>query len=97
MTTDVDDILEAVHALPPDKQREVFESLARSLGNADPSLAEASAAFRSGRSIEELVQEQGVKPITNLDDLVMADWPEDETADDIINFIRSQREADRTM
>jgi hypothetical protein len=95
VTTDVDEILKAVRSLPREKQLEVLQNLARSLSGSWSPLAEASAEFWSGRSIEDLAAEQGARPVSNLDDLVMAAWPEDEMADDIISYIRSQREADR--
>lgn len=95
MTTDVEEILEAVRSLPPAKQFEVLQSLARSLGEPLSPLASASADFWSGRSLEELASEQGVHVARDLDELAMPDWPADETADDLIAYVRSQREADR--
>ena len=95
MTIDVEEILEAVRSLPPTKQLEVLQSLARSLGESLSPLAEASADFWAGRSIEELAAEQGVRVARDLGELAMPDWPADETADDLIAYIRSQREADR--
>ncbi len=95
MTTDVEEILEAVRSLPPAKQLEVLQSLARSLGESWSPLAQASADFWSGRSVEELAAEQGIPVASSLDKLTMPDWPADETADDLIAYIRSQREADR--
>lgn len=50
-----------------------------------PSLDERSGP---GRSIEELAQEQGVNPITSLDEIA-GEWPE---GDDIDEFLRSVRE-----
>lgn len=59
-------------------------------------LAAESANFWASRSIDELAAEQHVQPVTTLADLAMPDWPEDETADDVIAYVRSQREPDRT-
>ena len=44
----------------------------------------------SNKSIEELAQEQGVKAVTNLDDL-KSDWPEDESIDEFLALIREVR------
>lgn len=95
MTTDVEEILEAVRSLPPARQLEVLQSLARSLGESWSPLVGDSADFWSGRSIEELEAEQGISVANSLDKLAMPDWPADESADDLIAYIRSQREADR--
>jgi len=50
---------------------------------------------RKSKTVEELAAEQGVKPITSVDDLRADFWPEDESADDIDDFITQQRAADR--
>ena len=43
-------------------------------------------------SIEELVAQQGVKPIENIDDLKGDFWPEDESVDDFIAAVRQWRD-----
>ncbi len=95
MTTDVEEILEAVRSLPAVKQLEVLQSLTRSLSESWSPLVGASAEFWSRRSIEELAAEQGVPVAGALSALAMSGWPADETADDLIAYIRSQRDADR--
>lgn len=46
--------------------------------------------FWNGKSVEELVREQGVKPIQHIDDLA-GDWPEEDSVDEFLAFIREAR------
>lgn len=43
------------------------------------------------KSIKELAEEQGVKPIRDIADLVADFWPEDESVDEFIATIRAWR------
>jgi hypothetical protein len=95
MTTDVDEILETLRSLPSAKQLEVLQSLARSLSESLSPMVGASADFWSQRSIKELEAEQGVPVAGTLSGLAMPGWPANETADDFIAYVRSQRDADR--
>ena len=95
MTTDVEEILNAARSLPPQEQLVLLQGLAQSLAQALSPLAAGSAAFWRHASIEELARERHAAPETDLRALVMPDWPAEETADDIIEFVREQRRADR--
>jgi hypothetical protein len=95
MTTDVEDILKAARSLPPHEQLEVMQGLAQSLRMVLSPLASASAAFKANRSLAELIAEQKVPVVSDIQALAMPDWPEDETADDVIAYVRGQRAADR--
>lgn len=48
------------------------------------------ADFWHGKSVSELAEEQGVRPIKNLDDLASG-WPENEFVDDFLALIRRSR------
>ena len=58
-------------------------------------LVDASIAFWSPRSLDEIAQAQKPLTVTDVHDLVVDFWPDDETADDINQFIASQRQIDR--
>jgi len=92
MTTE--EILDALRALPAAEQREILRVLAHSLGESGSSLVDASSAFWTHRSIDELADEQGIRVAGDLGALAMPDWPEDEAADDLVAYVRSQRTAD---
>ncbi|MGH2515093.1 MAG: hypothetical protein ACRDHP_05500 [Ktedonobacterales bacterium] len=94
MTTNAQDILKAARALPPHEQIEVLQGLARSLAQTLSPLAQGTTEFWTHRSIEDLAREQHTPVITDLHDLVMADWPNNESVDDLIGYIRDQRHAD---
>ena len=87
MSTDAQDILRSARSLPLHEQLEVLQGLAQSLAQALAPLADASAAFWSQRSIEDLLSERRTPVITDMQSLVMpveSSEPSDETADDLI-------------
>ncbi len=95
MTSDVEDILAAARSLPPREQLEVLRGLAESLAATYPPLEVAAAAFWALRSLDELAEERHIPVITDIRALALSDWPEDESADEVIAFVREQRHADR--
>ena len=46
--------------------------------------AALEATFWQGRTVTELAEAQGVKPLETLDELTSDFWPEDESIDDFI-------------
>ncbi|HEV2948865.1 MAG TPA: hypothetical protein VGX70_15945 [Gemmataceae bacterium] len=51
--------------------------------------------FWRTKTIEQLAKEQGVKPIENPDDLLGDFWPEDESIDDFLLWLRRLRRDDK--
>jgi hypothetical protein len=96
MTADVHEILNAARSLPPQEQLELLQGIAQSLAQTWSPLAAGSAAFWRHATIEELARGHPAALVTDLRSLAMPTWPDDETADDIIEFVREQRHADRT-
>jgi hypothetical protein len=50
-----------------------------------------SADFWRSKSVEELAREQGVKPVENPEELKGDFWPEDESIDDFLAWLRARR------
>jgi len=50
----------------------------------------ADADFWKNKSIEDLIREQGVKPIQNFQELAI-DWPEEDSIEEFLAFIREVR------
>jgi hypothetical protein len=46
--------------------------------------------FRESASLDQLIAEQGVTPIQDIDELAGDFWPEDESSDDFINWLREE-------
>ncbi|MEO7003479.1 MAG: hypothetical protein ABI068_16780 [Ktedonobacterales bacterium] len=53
---------------------------------------DAVATFRASRSLDELAHEQHISPVTGVHALVLPAW-QDESIDDVLLFIKGQREA----
>ena len=94
MTTSAQDVLKAVRTLSPQEQIEVLQGLAESLTESVSPLTNAAIDFWSHRSIEDLANEQHILEVKDLQELVMEDWPDTDTVDDLIGFVREQRRAD---
>lgn len=89
MTAQLHDVLDAAKALSPLDQIELMQKLEETLATG------GSFAFWTIRSLDELARAQHVMPVNDIDDLKADFWPEDESADDVIGFIREQRQHDR--
>jgi hypothetical protein len=50
----------------------------------------ADAGFWNAKSVEELAREQDVKPVRGVDEL-RGDWPEEDSIDDFLGFVREVR------
>ena len=53
------------------------------------------ANFWHSRPVEELAQVQNKQPVTDIAELHVDFWPEEETADKVIEYIYEQRREDR--
>lgn len=95
VVANVQELLEAARSLPPDKQLELLQGLAQSLSLTSSPLASASVEFGARRTLDELAQQQGVTAAYDTDALAMPDWSEDESAADLITFLREQRHTGR--
>ncbi len=88
--------IEAAQRLSQREKYELIEMVARSLSQTD-TLEANSAAFLHGRPLDELIARQQPPIVTDLDALAADFWPEDESADDINNYIEAQRRIDREL
>ena len=95
MPSDIEDVLTAAHALPKDKQIEILHRLLDSLTSGPDGLDAASLRFWAPRSLEELATERDTPIVADIRTLALLDWPADESADDVIGYLREQRHADR--
>ncbi len=48
-------------------------------------------SFLQSNTLDESIEEQHVKPVTNLDDVKTSFWPEEEPIDDFLVFMNRQR------
>jgi hypothetical protein len=88
--------IEAAQRLSPREKYELIEAVARSLSQTD-TLEANSAAFLRGHTLDELIAAQQPPIVTDLDALGADFWPEDESADDINDYIEAQRRIDHEL
>jgi hypothetical protein len=82
--TTIAEVREAARRLPPIEQFQLIQELLRGL---EHGYQQAGDAIPAGV--------RRAAPVTDLAELAVDFWPEDETADDINDFIARQRAADR--
>ena len=96
MTAEVHNLLAAARRLTPQEQLELLQGLAQALSQQTvQSLAPANAAFWSHRSLADMASEGAIPVVTDIHQLAMPAWPPDETADDLVDYLKRQRQADR--
>lgn len=57
---------------------------------------ESGTNFWENKSLDEILQASPVPPVSDISDLAPDFWPEDESADDIIDYVYQQRKEDMT-
>jgi hypothetical protein len=50
----------------------------------------ANSAFWQNKTVEQLAQEQGVRPISDIEELA-GDWPPEDSMDEFLQFLREIR------
>ena len=89
-------VLRPVEPIEGVAEHSVVELMLRSIGGPSASTAAPSTEdFWSCRSLEELARAQGVGPVDSLTDLAANFWPEDESVDDLLEFVSEERRRDR--
>jgi hypothetical protein len=78
--------IEARLAEPPPEPRQLTPAEIR-----DSILAYKDLPRRYPEDVDELARAQGVKPVTRLEDLMGNFWPEDESIDEFIEWLRESR------
>src|SRR5262245_62022793 len=94
MSTALQEVIEAAHDLSPRDKLELLQAIVRDLQQID-AFTEASAAFWSPRSLDEIARTQPPPVVTDIRSLAVDFWPDDESVDDFNEFIAVRRRADR--
>jgi hypothetical protein len=94
MTAQLQHVITEARALSAREKLELLQAISQDLQQTYQ-LTEASAQFWNPLPLAELTVLQGIPVITHIDDLAADFWPEDETADDINDYVAARRRADR--
>lgn len=94
MTLQLQQVIDTVRTLSLRDKLELLEFISHDLQKSY-NLAKESPAFWSPRSIDEIARAQNAPVVTDIHTLAVDFWPEDESADDINEFVSEQRRADR--
>ena len=94
MNTKLQTLIEAAQELSPLEQLNLISVISQSLYH-NYRQTQPAADFWEPPTLEQLVQAQQTRPITDIASLGGSFWPEDESADDFIEYIYQQRHEDR--
>ena len=94
MSPKLQSIIDAAQELSPLEQLQLIEAVSEFL-QLKYQITRPTGDFWSPQSVEELVRAQNRQPVTNIADLAADFWPEQESADDIIEYLYQQRQEDR--
>ncbi len=95
MTVQLQQVIAAARALSPRDKLELLEVISHDL-HQSYSFTDESATFWMPQSIDVIAHAQAAPVMTDVRTLAVDFWPEDESADDVNQFIADQRRADRT-
>lgn len=93
MTATIESVIAAAQQLTPREQLEVIQSLSHMLLQQYTEKVSVPAESQSKPSIPSYIRR--TRPVMSLAQLAANFWPEDETADDINDYIAQQRVDDR--
>jgi glycerol-3-phosphate O-acyltransferase len=74
----------------PEEYRALFERLER-----EAQAAEEESRKQAHARAWELARQQGVEPIRSIEDLQGDFWPEEESVDDFLDWVRTMRQQDK--
>lgn len=93
MAVDLQYLINEAQMLSPQEQVELINAVSQFLQRNQQSAF--TTDFWQPTTLDQLVEAQNVEPVNNVEQLVFDEWPADETADDINDYIYEQRQADR--
>jgi len=95
MTQELQTLIEKARKMSPSEQFELIAALSESLSHIPYPKSSPVADFEKSLTIEDIIQSQKTKPVTDIANLAADFWPDEESADDIITYIYQQRREDR--
>ena len=93
MSRKLQSIIDAAQELSPLEQLQLIEAVSEFL-QLKYRPTEPTIDFWNPQPIEDLARAQNKRPVTNIAELAADFWPEEETADDVIEYVYQQRQAD---
>jgi hypothetical protein len=99
MATSLQDLIDAAEKLSPLEKLDLINALSRSLQHNYAALAEFDSldpvGFWKPQPLEKHLQLQRTPVVGDIAELRADFWPEDESSDDLIEYVYRQREKDR--
>ena len=95
MTPQLEAAIAAIQPLSPTERQQLLQILTQSdpSSNSQPDLRELSTQFRQGISLQQLIATQTPTTVHNLKDLAADFFPEEDSIEDFLTFLRQQRQA----
>ncbi len=92
MTPQLEAAIAAIQPLSPAERQQLLNYLIQ--GNSAPTanLKAMSTQFWQGNTLEQVISTQPPTTVHNIEDLAADFWPEDDSVDDFLDFLRQQRQ-----
>ena len=94
MPLEIKPLINTVKGLPYPYQLEILKEIAQSMSKNWKQI-EGMDDFWHPKSVEQLLETNPVEKVSDIDDLSGDFWPDDESADEFIEYTYSQRRVDR--
>jgi len=95
MTPQLEAAIAAIQPLSPTERQQLLQILTQSdpSSNSQTDLRRLSTQFRQGTTIQQLLATQSPTTVHNLKDLAADFFPEEDSIEDFLTFLRQQRQA----
>ncbi len=93
MTLELQNLIDAAQKLSPPEQLSLIGEISKFLPRSYQQM-QPRGDFWYPKTLKQHVQAQGASPVKDIASLQVDFWPEEETADDIIEYLYQQRQDD---
>ncbi|MGD9099314.1 MAG: hypothetical protein PVF45_02460 [Anaerolineae bacterium] len=93
--TKLQTLIDAAQELSPLEQLSLISAVTQFLHRNYSQQMETEVDFWEPKTLEQHIQAQQTQPVKDIADLKADFWPEEESADDFIEYIYQQRQEDR--
>lgn len=93
MSPKVETVLKVIESLSPTEQKQLIEALETL--DATESIKRVNEQARQGIPLGDIIAQRNPRTIESASDLAADFWPEDETDEEFLAYLREQRQVDK--
>jgi hypothetical protein len=95
MSPQLEVAIAAIQPLSPTERQQLIQIMTQSepSSNSPTNISALSAQFWQGTTLQQILERQTPTTVHNLTDFAADFWPEEESIEDFLSFLRQQRQA----